>query len=371
MRLDRSSLMRKTLVAAIFLWAMAALFWAFPIAWKLLDRAGTFAGQTVFVETTNLATRPGVRVLDANNAFFTVLNVEPNRVDVHWKASEIYAQHPICRTRRLEGPPTSVMGTFNGKREYPVLVDTGSGQGLIVNDVVALESGLAVYPVEAGPGVGGLCNIEQIEIGGITLRHPPCCYMLGHYERRAFGRRTQKERQVILGLHLMRSFRYLLIDHTASEVEFGLLRSFTPEPNELWERYTLAIESGNGPRLEAIVQIPIAGRTRRVKIDTAATWNLYVGHAVWEDLSREVRIVETSRSRSKMFRGWTDVEKVIVEQLQVGSRTLPLATIAVVDESTDWRPDTSLLGMDSFLDTSIVLDFEHNLFWIRHPQDHP
>jgi len=348
---------------------VATLCWAFLIAWKLLDRAGTFAERTVFVQTTNLATRPGVRVLDANNAFFSVLNVEPERLDVHWKASEIHAGHPICRMRRLDGPPTSVMGTLNGKREYPVLIDTGCNQGLIVNDVVALESRLAVYPVEASLGVGGLCDVEQIEIGDVTIRHPPCLYTLGHYERRALGRPTQKERQIILGLRLMRGFRYLLIDHPASEVTFGVSRSFVPDPNEPWRNFPLKVDEGDNYRLEVMAEIPLAGRIRRVKIDTAASCNLYVGRGVWQDLSREVRIVGTSRSRSKMFSGWTDVEIATVEQLQVGSRTLPTATIAVHDERVDRKSDTVLLGMANFLDTAIILDFEHHLFWVRHLQD--
>jgi hypothetical protein len=361
--------MRKRAAALLLLWALAALCGASLLVWTLLDRAGTFAERTVFVETPNLATRPGVRVLDANNAFFTVLNAEPNRVDVHWKASEIRAQHPICRMKRLDGPPTSVMGTLNSEREYPVLIDTGSPQGVIVNDVVAVESGLAIYPVEAGPGVGGLCDIEQIEIGGMTLRHPPCCYMLGHYERRAFGKRTQKERQIILGLQVMRSFQYLLIDHTTSEVEFGLLQSFTPGPSDSWRHYPLAWEGGHDAGLEVFVEIPLAGRTRRVKIDTAAAWNLYVEPNMWQGLSADVKVIESSRSRSKMFRGWTDVEKVIVEQLQVGSRTLPIGTIAVVDEGAGWRPGTLVMGMASFFDTAIVLDFGHGRFWVRQAQD--
>lgn len=369
MGLGRGSRMRKRTLACLLLWVVATLCWAFLIAWKLLDRAGTFAERTVFVETVNLATRPGVRVLDGNNAFFTVLNAEPKRLDVHWKASEIHARHAICRMRRFDGPPTSVMGTLNGQREYPVLIDTGSNQGLIVNDVVALESGLAVYPVEASLGVGGLCDVERIEISDVTIWHPPCLYTLGHYERRALGRPTQKERQIILGLPLMRGFRYLLIDHLASEVTFGVSQSFAPDPSESWRHFPLEVDEGDDYSLKAIAEIPLAGRIRRVKIDTAASWNLYVGHGVWENLSREVSIVETSRSRSKMFRGWTDVEKVIVEQLQVGSRTLPTATIAVVDESAPWRLGTLLLGMANFLDTAIVLDFEHNLFWVRHSQD--
>jgi hypothetical protein len=166
----------------------------------------------------------------------------------------------------------------------------------------------------------------------------------------------------------MRVFRYLLIDNVASEVEFGLRQSFAPDPNESWQPFPLALEAEGAAGPQAITEIPITGQTRRAQIDTAADWNLYVSRSVWKELSREVNVIETSQSRSKMFRGWTDVEKVIVERFQIGQRTLPRATIAVVDESADWGPDRFLLGMDNFADTAIVLDFEHNLFWVRNPQ---
>lgn len=166
----------------------------------------------------------------------------------------------------------------------------------------------------------------------------------------------------------MRRFRYVLIDHTTSEVEFGLLESFVPPPDGSWQCYPLTLEDGNGTEPEVIIEIPIAGRTRRAMIDTAAAWNLYLEPSAWDDFSDGVEIIETSRSRSKMFRGWTDIEKVIVGQFQVGPKVLPIGTIAVVDESANWRSGTMLLGMANFLDTAITLDFEHNRFWIRHPQ---
>jgi len=363
--------MRKKTVAIVSLWAFVALCWALVIGWRLLDRSGVLDERIVYVETADPASRPGVPILDANNAFFTVMKAEPNRVEVQWSRTEIHGEHPICRVKRLDGPATSVMGTLNGERQYPILIDTGCNQGLIVNDVVALESGLGLCPidVELGSGLGGFCHVDEIEIGGMTIRKPPCCYTRGHYERRAFGKPTQKERQVILGLNLMRGFRYLLIDNVASEVEFGLGQSFAPDPNESWWQFPMSIETEGWNRLRALVEMPIAGQTRRIMIDTAASWNLYVSRSIWKELSREVNIIETSQSRSKMFRGWTDVEKVTVEQFQIGQRTLSRATIAVVDESAAWKSDNFLLGMDNFADTAIALDFEDNRFWIREPLD--
>jgi len=363
--------MQRKTVVIVSLWAVAALCWAFVAAWELLDRSGVLDERIVYVETVDPASRPGVSILDAKNTFFTVVKVEPNRVEVQWSPTQINVDHPTCRVKRVGGPPTSVMGTLNSERQYPILIDTGCNQSLIVNDVVALESGLGLCPIEIelGSGLGGFCHVDQIEIGGMTICQPPCAYTRGHYERQAFGKRTQKEKQIILGLNLMRGFRYLRIDHIALDVEFGLRHSFTPDPNESWCHFPMALEAEGGAGPEAIAEILVAGRTRRMKIDTAAVWNMYVSRSMWRELSREVNVIETSQSRSKMFRGWTDVEKVIVEQFQIGQRTLPRATIAVVTESAGWKPGTFLLGMDNFADTAIVLDFEHNRFWVRSPQD--
>jgi len=363
-------MMRKQTVLIVALGVACALCWVFRDMWKRLHRTGMLDEQIVYVETVDPALRPGAHVLDANNAFFTVTKAEPNRVEVHWSPSHIHAKHPTCRVKRLDGPSTSVMGTVNGESQYPILIDTGCTLGMIVNDVVALETRLGLYPIptELGSGIGGLCHIEQLDVGDMTILSAPCCYQCGHYERRAFGQRTQQEKQVILGLNLMRRFRYLLIDHNAREVEFGLHQSFAPDPNQSWHRFPLALEAPSGREPHAIAEIPIAGQIRRVIIDTAADWNLYISRNVWEELSRQVDIVETSPSRSKMSHGWTDVERVIVERFRIGQRTLPRAIIAVVDESAGWKRDQLLLGMDNFADTAVTLDFEHGSFQVRNPR---
>ena len=54
------------------------------------------------------------------------------------------------------------------------------------------------------------------------------------------------------------------------EVEFGLSRSFTPDPNESWHHFPLVLDTPGGAGPRAIAQIPLAGQTRRVTIDTGA-----------------------------------------------------------------------------------------------------
>ena len=56
---------------------------------------------------------------------------------------------------------------------------------------------------------------------------------------------------------------------------FGLAGSFTPTPNESWRQFPMSIEGKDGNILTVMVDIPMAGQTRRIAIDTGAGWNLW------------------------------------------------------------------------------------------------
>jgi len=355
---------RKAVIIGALLGSLT-LCWAFT----LLDKAGVLTERTVYVETSDLHSHPGIDILDANNAFFTVTEVEPNRPEVRWAKAVIHADDPTCRTAKRNGPLVTVMGRLNDDRQYPVVIDTGCTLPMIVSDLVVLENGLEVFPIKAGPGLGGLCHVDQVEIGDITISRPPCYYASHHCERRRFGRTTWQEKRIILGLGLLRRCRYVLIDNVVSEVTFGLAGSFTPTPNESWRQFPMSIEGKNGNMLRIMVDIPIARQTRRIAMDTGAAWNLWVARPVWETLAGEVRVVKRSLSRSQMFHGFVGTERVTVAGLRVGERTLSTATIAVLDEDATDEPDLFLLGMGNFADTAITLDFEHNLLWVRNPED--
>jgi len=365
--------MRKKTIAIISLGSFAVLCWTsiiffsvFITGYRVFKWAAKSTERVVFVEKADLESEPGISVLDANNPFFKVTRVEPNRVDVKWAKTDINLERPKCRVKQLGSTRIRVMGLLNDDKEYPVVIDSGCSAHLVVNDVVVVENGLDILPLkEVGLKMGGFCYVAQIEIGDIAITSPPCCYSLTHYEKQVLGRTTWKERDMLLGLGLMQKFEYVLIDNINSEVEFCEEGSFSADSNESWSQYPISIEADilNVSRL--MVEIPIADEERKIILDTGADGSLLITEKIWETFSSGLKIVDESPDRVRMRDGWKEIKKIVVEKLTVGEESIANAKIGVMSNDSIFGENFSLLGMDYFADTVVVLDFGRKLFWIR------
>lgn len=352
--------MRKRTYIIISLWGIAALCWAFVFALK-------YSNRTVFVHTDNLESTPGVSVLDANNQYFQVTRMEPNRVDVHWKGTKINLREPRCRLKKLDSKLVHVTARLND-RQYPLLIDSGCSLGLIVNDMIVIDNNLEIFPFETeDPTVAGCCHVDKIEIGDISITTPACSYTLNHYERRVLGRTQWKERQIILGLGLLCQFHYILIDHIRSEVEFSMRESFQPDTAEMWYCYDMTIEAPSKNEKAIVIHIPIAGAMTEARLDTGTAWSLAMPEKIWEKYSTKFRVLKESRERAQFFHGWKDVRKITVSELSMGDKSMRDASIIILDNST-FKESFILIGMDYFKDTIVVIDFEHGLLWVSKPQ---
>ena len=368
--------MRKKTFIVVSISILAVPCWVFLqfvffLGFKALEKAikSTATERVVFVRRSKLESVPGVRVLDANNPFFQILRMEPNRVDVIWKEkNRIYLQESTCRVQKLNSQLVHVMAELNNK-QCPVAIDSGFGEHLMVNDAVIIENQLEIFPFEyKTPDSAGFCHVKKVKIGDMTITNPPCLYTLGHYEKRLLGRTKWKQSQIIFGLALMRHFRYVLIDNISSIVEFGMRKSFAPDPNESWLKYPMALETDEKNMRRIMVEIPIAGRVRQVAFDTGASNNLLMAHSIWEKFSGELDVVKASKSSIRMFYGWEEAEMNTVGELDIGERMLSNADIAVLSDESKKGSGFFLLGMGCFKDTVIVLDFERSLLWIWEPE---
>ncbi len=365
--------MRKKTVAIIFLGSFVVLCWteiiflsAFTTGYRVFKWAAKSTERVVFVERANLESEPGIRILDANNPFFKVTSVEPNRVDVKWAKTDINLERPKCRVKQLGTTLIRVMGLLNGDKEYPVVIDSGCSTHLVVNDVIVVENGLDILPLkEVGLKMGGLCYVAQFKIGDIEISSPLCCYSLTHYEKKVLGLTTWKERNILLGLGLMQKFEYVLIDNINSEVEFCKEGSFRANSNESWSQYRISIEADRQNVLRLMVEIPIAAEERKIILDTGADGGLLITEKIWETLSAGLKIVDESSDRIRMRDGWKVVKKIVVEKLTLGEESISNATISVMSNDSVFGENFSLLGMDYFADTVVVLDFGRKLFWVR------
>jgi len=367
--------MRKKTIAIISLGAFAASCWTFIIffsafitGYRVFKWAARSTEWVVFVEKANLESEPGIRVLDANNPFFKVTIVEPNRVDVKWAKTDINLERPKCRVKQLGTTLIRVAGLLNGDKEYPVVIDSGCSAHLVVNDVIVVENGLDILPLKVGLKMGGLCYVAQIEIGDMAITSPPCCYSLTHYEKKVLGRTTWKERNILLGLGLMQKFEYVLIDKINSEVEFCKECSFRADSNESWSQYPISIEADRQNVSRLMVEIPIAAEERKIILDTGADGGLLITEKIWETFSAGLKVVAQSSDRVRMRDGWNEVKKIVVEKLTLGEESINNATIIVMSNNSIFGENFSLLGLDYFADTVVVIDFGRKLFWIRNPQ---
>ena len=108
-------------------------------------------------------------------------------------------------------------------------------------------------------------------------------------------------------------------------------------------------------------------RTKKEKIilDTGADGGLFITEKTWDTFSSGLKIVDESPDRVRMRDGWKEIKKIVVEKLTVGEESLANATIGVMSNNNIFGENFSLLGMDYFADTVVVLDFGRKLFWIR------
>ncbi|HUV65651.1 MAG TPA: hypothetical protein VMW24_17275 [Sedimentisphaerales bacterium] len=352
--------MRKKTFIVISLWAVAALCWAFVFALRYTNR-------TVFVHTVDLESMPGIRVLDANNATFQILRMKPNRVEIKWKESSINLKESKCRVKKLDYQSVHVMAGFNNK-QYRMAIDSGYYGEVLVNDVFVIENDLKIYPLETGDlFVAGLCHVDKIEIGDMTITTPLCFYKLNHYEWRVLGLTIWKQRQIIFGVQLMRQFRYVLIDNIAAEVEFSKQESFEADPVETWRHYQMSIENDKKNIARLMIEIPIAGEKTKIMFDTGHNSTLVMAENKWKKLSTKLHVVEETNDRAQMPYGWNDIKRITVRELCIGKKNISEASIDVFNDDNKYGPDFFLLGMECFKDTVIVLDFEHNLLWVRKP----
>ena len=356
----------------ISLLTLAVLWWVclqfiFVFGPEAVKRAIQSTERVVFVTSSNLESEPGIRVLDANNPFFEVLRQEPNRIDVKWEDTKIESEEATCRLKKSDGPLVRVMARLNG-RQYPMVIDSGCGLNLVVNDVVVKEHQLEIFPFEFPDStLAGFCRVDKLEIGNMTISNPPCAYTLNHYEKRVLGRTKWKERQILFGLGLLHRFRYFLIDNVASEVEFGMRESFQADPLYMWGQYRMSIETTKRNARNLMIHTTIAGEETKARLDTGTNWSLALSQNVWSKLSTELHVLNESRGQARFFHGWNDINTITVAELSVGDKCMTNTPIVVLND-TVFGENFILIGMDYFKDTVIVIDFEHSLLWVRKPE---
>lgn len=265
-----------------------------------------------------------------------------------------------CRVKyRFDSRPI-VTGQIPEAREYPVAIDSGSPGFIEVSDIFVRENNLPIYPV-GKTASWGFCRLPSLKIGKATIRNPRCTYRAQHWELRVLGIPITKDKLVIVGLRLMKRFRYILLDGLRKEVELSAQQSFTPaEPNN-WSQYPCTIEKD--PKTILMVDIPIEGEDVHIEFDTGCAYGLTVSSKLWAKLSERVKVKDSKNSKKgSYFSGWIPCQKKLIPRLTVGNKVINNAEVLVLPEDSH---HISHLGMNFFKNTVVVLDFERNLMWVK------
>ena len=366
--------MRKKTIAIVSLAVIAGMCWALLVSLSAVFTGyGTLkwalgSSAYVFVQSNDLASELGVRVLEPNNPSFKVIRSEPNRVHIEWAEMKVTLKNQTCRIAQLGTGRVQVMGQVNGDKEYPTVIDTGNPMWLVISDTVVADSSLDIYPVrEMASNIGGLCHVPRIKIGDIVITDPLCHYEVGHYEKKVLGLTTWKEKRMLLGLGIMRKFVYLVIDNLAGEVEFCVKGSFQADPNEPWSQYSMSIEEDEQNQERLFVDMPIAGQARELVFDTGSDCGLDITERTWDELSDKLTVLRRGHSFFATPRGLVPYRDITVERLEVADTLIDNAIIHVKSNDTPFARGGFTLGMGYFQDAVIVLDFERGLMWIKNP----
>ncbi|MBN2591582.1 MAG: hypothetical protein JXA96_17080 [Sedimentisphaerales bacterium] len=347
--------MKKKKYLKIFSWVFILLIWILIFASKLTNK-------WLFVLTPDLESKPGIKILDANNPYFSVVK-ESNRIYGRWKDTKITMKQMKCRMNKPRWKYIYVNAKINDN-EYPLIIDTGFQGSLLVNDLVVTDNNLELYPItNIDSSFSGFCHIDKIQFGDIAIENPESYYRPGHYEKKILGLTIHKQKKIGLGLRIMSLFKYILIDNVGDELEFSMV-SFSPDPNETWNQYNMRIDNSRTiPNL--MVNIPIAGENTEIAFDSGYDCCLIMTEKIWEQYSKKLTKVKEKNSSVGLLSGYVDAQEVTIDKLNMCDMTFENETIDVFSNDNRFGPDFFMFGMDCFKNTAIVLDFENNLFWVR------
>ncbi|MBN2456100.1 MAG: hypothetical protein JXB29_06125 [Sedimentisphaerales bacterium] len=320
-----------------------------------------------------------------NDSPFEIIELDndPNKRFIKCRSSKIVLEKP-CRVNYLKDytKKAVVSGMLSNGKEYPVVIDSGfPGAEIIVNDVVAKENDLGIVLNKAVTSKQktlsaekrhqhSLCFLPQLKIGELTIEKPCCAYLPWHMEMQLFGLTLYQDKDLLLGLSLMSRFRYIRFDNTKRQLEFSYDQSFLPEEPTEWTHYPFTLQEIGSSKSERImVDIPIAEEICNIAFDTAGAGTVLMTDT-WEKIRNRV-ISTTQNSKFVSFmHDSLSCSKAIIKTLSVGNVVIKNAEVMILPEDTPYleKDMRGYISIWTFKDTSVVLDFESSLMWIKNQE---
>lgn len=280
-----------------------------------------------------------------------------------------------CRVKYHDSHSTNqwmvAKGTINGDHQYPVVLDTGASQPIFIDKKHVRDNNLDVY---SPPNINtessqnwSLCNMTELSIGSVTLSDWPCFYRDNFSLLGMLGIRNAAFDSVILGLPVLREFKYIVFDGIRREIEFSLKDSFRPDDPNRWRFYDIFIEEDLAGNAFLFVKTTIASVPVELQLDTGSGRGLAVSQSLWSEIAGEIGQAGLKKAREYYpYIGNLSCKRTVIDKLEFGGRDIKKAPIAVFDDDSPLVDGCDgLVGMAYFTSAVIVLDFENELLWVK------
>ena len=244
---------------------------------------------------------------------------------------------------------------FPNGRKYIAYLDTGCpGYGMLTSDIV-IDNNLEVIPKF------GVCKVPLLNIGQAQIKDGIAYYDEQQWQFRVLNIPLYKYSPAILGREFIRSFDYVMFDNVHKKAVFSKEDEFTPDNPQSWSSYPF-IEDPNGGNT-IVVKIPLAGKVLDIAFDSC--WGepgLFINKKHWEAVKQDLSFKLHGKSNGTTYQGMKlPCRKATISRLSIGEKTLKNAKVNISDDPNGY----SVIGLDYFQDTSVVLDYVKNLFWIK------
>jgi predicted aspartyl protease len=252
-----------------------------------------------------------------------------------------------------------------GGKKYPIVIDTGASQPLIVKQIHVKENNLRVYPLKTSGKANAetdVCYLPELLLGPVKLINWACLELKSHWA--GLGVRDDF---AVVGLPVLREFKYVRFDDISEQVELSKDKVFEPNDSQLWAKYPLWIEEDFSGNAFLLTKIPIDGQEMELQIDTGSGRGLAISEELWEQLPADARCVSLKQTRELYpYIGNLKCRTATVPELSLGDKALHNVPVSVFADDSPLVDDYGgLLGMQLFRKAVVVLDFENGLLWLK------
>ncbi len=157
---------------------------------------------------------------------------------------------------------------FSGRsKTYPVQIDTGVGQSILMNHLHVRENNLPIFPMDSQYGI---CCLPNVRVGGLTFRNVVAHYLGHHAETQVLGLPLIRDKDIRLGVSLLQRFNYVAFNTVDKQIEFSMSEEFPGDVTIRWTRYSMSVKKVSQGFSRILIEVPVSGHTLSLILDTGA-----------------------------------------------------------------------------------------------------